>query len=137
VYVRSKAKKEFVEACVEFFIRSLKLKKSSWNLIVLSTNKMKEKLNASGAVYLGDEKTLVMELDSRLNGNQLIDTISHEMIHVKQYATGMLREENGNTYWRGKIVNRSKVLYWDHPWERNAWKNQTILSNMLYSCIDM
>jgi hypothetical protein len=86
-------------------------------------------------VYQGEENTLIMEVDSSLDGDGLIDTISHEMIHVKQIATGLLRETKGKTYWRGKLVDRKRVKYWDQPWEKNAWRNQAILANSIYSLV--
>lgn len=132
IYVRNKNRKEFINACINIFMRKLKLQNSRWNLIVLSTKNLKGEQNSSGMVYQGEENTLVMELDSSLDGDGLIDTISHEMIHVKQIATGLLQEKKGKTYWRGKLVDRKKVKYWDQPWEKNAWMNQAILANSIY-----
>jgi hypothetical protein len=51
---------------------------------------------------------------------ELIATIVHEMIHVKQYARKELRNVNGRTMWKTK--DYSDVNYMDTPWEKEAYK---------------
>ena len=46
------------------------------------------------------------------------------MVHVKQYATGELRDAlRGPTLhrWRNKPYDAKVVDYWDHPWEIEAY----------------
>jgi hypothetical protein len=47
-----------------------------------------------------------------------LETVAHEMVHVKQYA----RRELHPVYnmWCGKTYNPEKVSYWDLPWEIEA-----------------
>ena len=54
--------------------------------------------------------------DTRLR--RLLETVAHEMVHVKQYA----RRELHPVYnmWCGKTYNPEKVSYWDLPWEIEA-----------------
>ena len=51
---------------------------------------------------------------------ELIGTIVHEMIHVKQYARKELRNVNGRTMWKKK--DHSDTPYMDSPWEKEAYK---------------
>lgn len=59
----------------------------------------------------------------------LIETICHEMVHIKQYATGELKTivENGSNVfvWKGeKIIqngNISLATYYNYPWEVEAY----------------
>jgi hypothetical protein len=55
---------------------------------------------------------------------QIINTVAHEMIHVKQMAKGefyqLMRKPSGYHRYNGKIVDQSKVDYWDQPWEIEA-----------------
>jgi hypothetical protein len=44
-----------------------------------------------------------------------METVAHEMVHVKQYAKGELTEQS----WQGKLIN-PKQEYWDQPWEIEA-----------------
>lgn len=134
-YMREGSRKEFIVSCVNLYIKTLKLQNSSWGLIVMSQPNLIKKEKAHGIVYQGEEKTIILAIDPKIAFNMIIDTLAHEMIHVKQIATGKLREKNGKTYWQGKIVNRKKVSYWNHPWEINAWKNQSLLANEVHKLI--
>ena len=51
---------------------------------------------------------------------KLLETIAHEMVHVKQYARGELYQGiRVNKYrWQGKWVGN--MDYWDEPWEIEA-----------------
>lgn len=47
-------------------------------------------------------------------------TIFHELTHMRQYATGQLRDlNNGSTNWRGKNYP-ADTNYWLMPWEVEA-----------------
>jgi hypothetical protein len=51
-------------------------------------------------------------------------TLAHEMVHVKQYAMGELRDVmRGPTpqRWHNKSYNAEDVEYWDLPWEIEAY----------------
>jgi len=53
-------------------------------------------------------------------------SIAHEMVHLKQFATGemtdsMSAKRPSHTKWRNKYYNYKKVDYWDHPWEIEAY----------------
>jgi hypothetical protein len=67
---------------------------------------------------LDDKRTFELEIDRTQSLRQLLETIAHEMVHVKQYAR---RELNPNKQvWLGKTYNPKKVSYWDLPWEIEA-----------------
>ena len=64
----------------------------------------------------------LIELDQSLPLYELIETICHEMIHVKQYATGELVE-------KGKQILYRNCLYDDStddssPWEKEAYEKE-------------
>jgi len=65
-----------------------------------------------------NNRTFEIELDRKLTLRKLMETLAHEMVHVKQYA----RREFHPAYnmWRGKTYNPEKVSYWDLPWEIEA-----------------
>jgi len=55
--------------------------------------------------------------------NTLI-TLAHEMVHVKQYATGELRDYMSSARvqrWRNVKRDWQDVEYWDLPWEIEAY----------------
>jgi hypothetical protein len=49
--------------------------------------------------------------------------LCHELVHVKQFATGEMRDLQSDTdivNWKGKRYNRTKYHYFDLPWEIDA-----------------
>ena len=68
-----------------------------------------------------------MELDSDLSLKRLINILAHEMVHVKQFATGELIDNpSGKTVkWQGKrMTMRDDDGYWTLPWEIEAYGRQ-------------
>ena len=73
-----------------------------------------------------------MDLDSRLSMEKLIEVIAHEMVHIKQFVMGNLKYEGRSFYWHGKKVIRSKINYYDHPWEIEAWSKEKVLASKIF-----
>jgi len=61
-----------------------------------------------------------IEVHSKMKLRKVLETICHEMVHVKQYARGELYQGvRVNKYrWQGKWVGN--MDYWDEPWEIEA-----------------
>jgi len=66
----------------------------------------------------GRPRYFIVEVNANLDIEQKLQTLAHEMVHVKQYAYGELNEEM--TLWRGKVVDSDKIPYVEHPWEIEA-----------------
>lgn len=62
-----------------------------------------------------------IELDSSMKLRRLLETVCHEMVHVKQYAQGELYESDRQNKhrWQGEWLNKDPD-YWDRPWEIEA-----------------
>lgn len=58
-----------------------------------------------------------IEIDKNMPLRKLLETVAHEMVHVKQYAR---RELTGDYTWQGKTYSPKKCSYWDQPWEIEA-----------------
>lgn len=56
--------------------------------------------------------------------NQLL-TLAHELVHVKQFATGELKEylkkKPAAMRWGNEIIPITDETYWDMPWEVEAY----------------
>ena len=67
-----------------------------------------------------------LEINKKARLRRLLETVAHEMVHVKQYAKGELFEGNfklGKHRWMGEWLSDNSNLvkeYWDHPWEVEA-----------------
>lgn len=70
------------------------------------------------------EFTLIIKKD--IGDEETLKTISHEMVHIRQYCYGHLNEQM--TYWRGEKVSEEDYEYFDRPWEKEAQE----LGNKLY-----
>lgn len=67
-------------------------------------------------------REFIIDLYSKLKMRSLLETLAHEMVHVKQWATGEMKETKNTfiTKFRKHKVNSEKVSYWDQPWEIEA-----------------
>mgnify|MGYP001393765025 CR=1 FL=1 len=65
------------------------------------------------------EFDLDINTDARLR--RLLETVAHEMVHVKQFARGELYQSSmtAKHRWKGNW-QRSEKEYWDLPWEIEA-----------------
>ena len=65
-----------------------------------------------------------ISLDSTMSQKSILEALCHEMVHVKQYARGELKERitqsRVETYWQGKLQDPDALDYWDRPWEIEA-----------------
>ena len=77
--------------------------------------------NAYGDAYgfEDDSESFEIRLSSKANDRRLVQTIYHEMCHIKQfYFEGL--ELGEKPVWKGKTF--SNADYWDAPWEVEARK---------------
>lgn len=69
-------------------------------------------------------RRFTITIDPNSSPHLLIKTLAHEMVHVKQYATGELQGSlrwSHLTKWQGYYVEEEKESYWDWPWEIDAY----------------
>ena len=81
-----------------------------------------------------NNRTFEIEVDRKLNISELVTTICHEMVHVKQYARNQMTDEcvqYGYATWKGRKVN-PKTAYYDLPWEKEAYRLQDRLALMVW-----
>jgi hypothetical protein len=107
--------RKYVESMVQFCIDTLMPRMRTLEIEVkLCTPK-----GAMGYCLETDNKrTFEIEIDRTLSQRKLLETLAHEMVHVKQYARRELHPVHQT--WCGKTYNPDKVSYWDLPWEIEA-----------------
>lgn len=60
--------------------------------------------------------------------SRLLKTLGHECVHIKQYATGEMKEiEHGVTMWKRRKFNENEISYENQPWEIEASSNEWLL----------
>jgi hypothetical protein len=66
-------------------------------------------------------RDFTITLRPNLSKKQTLLALAHEMVHIKQYAKGELRDyvRTRRCKWRGEIFDE-RISYWDAPWEIEA-----------------
>ena len=90
--------------------------------------------NTIGTCLMQDNnRTFEIEIQKGLSFDEIVKTVCHEMVHVKQYA----RNEMTDSAWKGKLRWRNRFIkkntsYSKLPWEREAYRKQKTLSKSYY-----
>jgi len=74
-------------------------------------------------------REFTIDVHNKLTLKDFVTTICHEMVHVKQYAR---KETCGyGKKWKGKKI-APKTAYYDLPWEKEAYKLQDNLAQLVW-----
>lgn len=67
-------------------------------------------------------REFTITINPNLGKRNMLLVLAHEMVHVKQYAKGELKDfiRVNRIKWMGKIYDESKLDYWEQPWEIEA-----------------
>ena len=87
--------------------------------------------DAYGWCLMCDDKGKEFELEIRNNLplKDFITTICHEMVHVKQYYRKEM-DDTGMRWKKGKVAKKTDYL--DLPWEKEAYRLQDKLGQMVW-----
>jgi hypothetical protein len=69
-------------------------------------------------------RVFVITINRNLSKKETLLALAHEMVHVKQYAKGELKDifrPVKMTKWMGESFPENSVDYWDSPWEWEAF----------------
>jgi hypothetical protein len=66
----------------------------------------------------GKPREFEIEMHPGIGAYDILKTLAHEMVHVKQYVYGETNE--AMTRWKGRRVDSEKIDYWSQPWEVEA-----------------
>ena len=123
----SKSQKKHISSIVNFCIKNMMPRMTNIEiqvkLKVLKGNVYGYCLaDPEGDAERGDRpRVFELEVEKNLPLRKLLETIAHEMVHVKQYARGELYEGSRTSQhrWQGKWLKKDPK-YWDQPWEIEA-----------------
>ena len=130
--------RKYVESMVEFCIQKLMPRMQTLDIEI----KLASPKGAMGyCLETDNNRTFEIEIDRKLPLRKLMETLAHEMVHVKQYARREFHPVHDK--WMGKTINPKKVSYWDLPWEIEAhgrevglfvrWAEQENLGNKAWT----
>jgi hypothetical protein len=67
-------------------------------------------------------RSFLIEIHNRMNTEDYIKTLLHELQHVLQHVRGDLRDKRGIRCWKG--IDCSELDYEDQPWELEAHQRE-------------
>ncbi len=73
-----------------------------------------------------DEDEIIVTIAKRLSEKDIIRTLFHELVHVKQYSDGRL---NHKRMWEGKVYDCD---YENFPWEIEAYELEEKMMKVFY-----
>lgn len=80
-------------------------------------------------------RTFRLEIDKRLHFVEMVSTIIHEMVHVKQYVFRELHDQYSTVKWKSKKLPVD-MKYDDQPWEKEAFRLQERLLSPLLTEVE-
>lgn len=124
---RSKVRKITIDLVTKFLRKELKLEKSTFALTIYTMSGLRKREGYNGVVAQTGPREITMMIDSRLGEGDLIQCVSHEMVHVKQIAKGQLTlDRRNNQLWLGQKVIK---VYHERPWEQEAFARERLLAS--------
>ena len=113
--------KEELRLAASFFISQLIPRKRILDLSVSLTPELCTQYGVYGECWENDSHVFNIRLDKDLNRSELIKTLGHEIVHVKQFARRELQFGCGKDRWFGKAYPIT-TPYSRQPWEKEAEK---------------
>ena len=113
---------EYVQRASQFYAEQLFPKQLLRHLVV--SVKFSKHLDAFGYTSVekrnskGKAREFLIELHPYITGKEILKTLAHEFVHVKQYVYEELNEEQ--TQWQGEPFDSDAVDYYQLPWEIEA-----------------
>ncbi len=131
VEATNKPVKKFIETLMPSMITQLGLANSRKAVLVKVTNEGLDGMRGSTTdIPIADCYLVLIKPPKRVTVPNLTDmalTLSHEMVHVRQYAKGQLKSlPKSITIWMGKKYSK-KTKYLDQPWEIDAFSRQELV----------
>jgi hypothetical protein len=113
---------KFIASMLPSMLSQLKLGSSKRSLMV----KVTVECEHEGSTTCVPEINAYLVLLKPATYVQMALTLAHELVHVKQFATGKLKAYDGGHVWSGSTYPDS-TPYLDQPWEVQAYAKQEII----------
>jgi len=129
----NKAVRRLIETAAWFYAEKL-MGKRLMESLEITINLKKNLLSKEGfegtAMWEDDSyrpKEFTIEIDTTAKIRNILITLAHEMVHVKQWAKNEMYEYMnvaGMVRFKGEKIHMEITDYWDYPWEIEAYGKQ-------------
>lgn len=124
----TKNQKKYSKSLANFCAKKLMHKNLADNIsvrVVLRSNLHTEESNLGTVIWEDDSykpREFTMEIDTSVRLRRVLESVAHEMVHVKQFARGEMRDLiiAERVSWLGSSYHRHSMDYYDQPWEIEA-----------------
>ena len=129
----TKKVRKIVEQAAWYYAEKLMGKRLMGSLeltVNLKKNLLSKEGNEGSAIWDDDgvrPREFTIELDSTVKIRNLLITLAHEMVHIKQWAKDEMYEYTntmGLVRFKGEKIHLGETDYWDYPWEIEAYGKQ-------------
>ena len=124
---KSKRQARTLERAAEYYASLLMSNRTIQTVHLEISLKKKLDDNVEGYCYFVESssgyKKFYIELLKNFPIDDLLLSLAHEVVHLKQFAIGELKHASHlkNSYkWQGKFYDEGKIHYYDLPWEIEA-----------------
>ncbi len=111
----------YVKRAAIFYAQELMSTKMSDNIFIrIKFNSKLDALGYAGVIEYNESnkpREFEIELNYNVSGPDILRTLAHELVHIKQFVYGETNE--ALTRWKGK-KDASDIDYWYEPWEIEA-----------------
>lgn len=127
------SQKKYIKSIVQFCQKMLMPRMNSLEITVVLKDLSKSNVYGyctsdpeGDADRLDRPRSFEIEIHSKMKLRRTLETICHEMVHVKQYAQGELYQSgvSAKHRWQGSWLDKDPE-YWDQPWEIEAHGRET------------
>ena len=124
----TKNQKKYSKSMAYFCAKKLMHKNLADNISVkiILRNTLHTEQNNLGTVIWEDDsykpREFTMEIDTSVRLRRVLESVAHEMVHIKQFARGEMRDlmVAEKVSWLGASYHRHSMDYFDQPWEIEA-----------------
>jgi hypothetical protein len=113
----------------------LNLKDVNVNVYYLEDINLKGDAANSDALLIGKDGMYDIYLKKGLTESELIEAVSHELIHLKQFETKrLIKKGAGIVIWEGSTLDYTEIDYSERGWEAEAFNQGRKLSKKIKGC---
>lgn len=115
-------RRKWLEALAGSMLKQLKLTRFTEELLVVEAPEEGD----DGRTVVLDDGGFLITLRTGQNNAEIGASLAHELVHVQQLASGLLKRTRCGWTWAGRKYRKS-TPYLDCPWEQAAFSKQELL----------